>query len=346
MELATDGSFMDQRSSWSVAVIDDHLRQYHLQLPADEKEYSDDRLREVSCLAGEIPLSSSTGIFMAELAAVYRALVLLPVAASLRLWIDSQSVITAIARYVNGEMTQREKLRRPLLELIRQLIAAKQQYGISSGVNATTVQLQWQPAHTDHQSLSAVANRIADYRAKRAIGWNPLQQQPQQQQQQAEEKKEKKRQQRRPCGGVIPAAARDFRLPLILGEEHVAVLKKVGDQQQLRIVSGDIRREARQRLWVQLLGEWRDSRSQSAFAAHPLNSICSSYWRAAVSDSVLQRHTRFMLRAFTDTVHFVNVVEKRTCSCLLVRPVRLVRLMRLMRLVRLQLQHLQPLELQ
>ena len=175
VELATDGSFivspidLRPRSSWSVCVIDDYLLSEFGSFPSDEILYTNDTVRGCAVLGGLIPATTSNGIFMAELHAVYRALVLLPAGHSLRLWIDSQSVIAAIARYTSGSVSVRERLRtsgRPLLELISRLIVARRVHGAGA-----TVEFAWQRAHTSDMTVTAVANRIADFAAKRAIHW-------------------------------------------------------------------------------------------------------------------------------------------------------------------------------
>ena len=373
--LATDGSFIpgdaagsggaaaavgnagDGWSAWSICVVDDFLQQWYQALPPDESEYHYEKLREVMCISGSIPSSSSTGIYMAELQAVYRALVLLPVGASLRLLIDSRSVIDAIQFHLSGRLFDRARQRssaRPLLQLIVQLIRAKQQRA-----PGTTVELVWQPAHTSDSSLYAVANRIADYFAKREIGLS-----------RAADASGCVTSGRgggsgggsaRVAWGAVPAAARAFAPPLITGEQFVGVCERIvvdeaasgrdrvcdsdakrgggrdgrrgsncgiggtgggsggddvaADDHAWRLVSDDVRRAARRRLQQEWQRRWMESNSQSTFAAAVTAERCREYWRAAVTDQLLVLHSGWLLRALSNTLQFTSLVDVKYCGC-------------------------------
>ena len=183
VHVATDGSMMwfpeaaagsasnnqkVARTSWAVCVIDDHLQQsYHL-FPDEDRMCDADLLSHAICvMADAIPSSSSCDIYMAELTAVYRALIMFPIACSLVIWCDSQSVIIAIEKYLKEWNVRRLRSSgRPLLEIIRQLITRKEE---AFPPALTTVRFEWQRAHTKDVSIAAVANRIADFAAKRAV---------------------------------------------------------------------------------------------------------------------------------------------------------------------------------
>ena len=71
-----------------------------------------------------------------------------------------------------AEHAVRKRLRmhgRPLLSLIERLLVEKR-----AAAPGTTIQFEWQRAHTNDQSLQAVANRCADFVAKRAIQIRPV----------------------------------------------------------------------------------------------------------------------------------------------------------------------------
>jgi hypothetical protein len=260
IHVATDGSYQSGydnggRSSWSVCIIDDYLQKEYIHFPSSELLYDDRVVAPSSMVCGSIPQSTSIGIFMAELHAVYRALVLFPAAVSLVVWIDSKSVIAAIERYHN-EVRSRRKLRmsgRPLLELINQLRVGKR--GAAPG---TTVEFAWQRAHTEDKSLVAVANRIADYAAKRSIdNWSATSSSSVNSSCSSsrnvaiivgDEKRsgpvgvnfKKRRMDGSSSVAVAKADAqrRPFNIPLVKGEDYVAVLEPVnqrnGDEADIR----------------------------------------------------------------------------------------------------------------
>jgi ribonuclease HI len=108
-------------SSWGVCYGDDWFTRHYSSLPSDEKSIKVHLHLVAACTAGgRIDTTTSSGIFMAELQAIYRAMQSVPSTCSLTILTDSQAAVKAIETY-EKVLSTRKRLRmigRPLLNLI------------------------------------------------------------------------------------------------------------------------------------------------------------------------------------------------------------------------------------
>jgi hypothetical protein len=106
-----------------------------------------------------IPHHFTQGIYMAELHAVVRALMSLPVTWKVTMVLDSKSSITAINKFVQQEgVSMRSKLRmpgRPMLGMVTRLVKDRE----DNGGSVTWVHVN---SHSDRMDENAVGNRCAD----------------------------------------------------------------------------------------------------------------------------------------------------------------------------------------
>jgi exonuclease III/ribonuclease HI len=150
-------------SSWSVCIRNEWLSTHFLEVEG-EGQISDRTRSQVSVFGGRIDVSVGEGNFDAELTAIARGLMCIPIACSCIIHTDSQSSIQSINSYrLSAVHKYRWRLRmagRPLLALVDKVMKAKEAAG---GV----VDLRWIKAHTDVKTIDHVGNRLADDYATR-----------------------------------------------------------------------------------------------------------------------------------------------------------------------------------
>jgi hypothetical protein len=282
IEMCSDGSKQQSSSSWAVCVADDWLCEQHSSMPAEGTAALAARAGQASLMSGVVPESCSSGIFMAELQGVWRAIASAPVARAVLVHCDSQSVVNAIARYRREPSVRRRgrMVGRPLLELIARVWRAKEHARSSVPHDRTVpaVEVSWVRSHSSGigGSLAEVGNRCADWAAQRAITTAAAQK----------------------AARTRPTPATDiFQLQLERGEEWLCVRERLGGG----IVSGDLRAAAmaglRRRARVL---EWAGSPSQGTFAAHA--SECHALWCWTVKH--LPQQCAFVLRLFADVLQY------------------------------------------
>jgi hypothetical protein len=226
---------------------------------------------DVCVFSGRSERGCSSGIYMAELQGVYRAIASLPVGRAVRVHCDSQSVVNAIARY-RAEPRVRRRGRmagRPLLELIARTCRDKEMVRSARGVCAAAVSIEWTRAHASGAGGSEVevGNRCADWAAKRRVHG---------------------------VGGPAPAASATAggsrrarpradsldeknQLAVEHGEEWLCVRERYSDRQ---VVSGDVRGATMAALRRGAHVTWSRSQSQGTFAEQ--QSECRKLWQWAV----------------------------------------------------------------
>ena len=172
LRMLTDGSWTAPAgstpgvSSWAVCVVNDWLMS-NFRTVEPEGSISVDTRRNTVVLGGRIPSSITVGNFDAELTAIARALMCIPVRVSVRIETDCKSGAQAMIAYGQCSNT-RQRLRmagRPLLELISRVIRVRNSYGAMTWIG-------WVRAHSDIVTLSHVGNRLADDYAKQAARGN------------------------------------------------------------------------------------------------------------------------------------------------------------------------------
>ena len=216
------------KSAWAIVYEGDyHLRNWS-QFPTHE-----DVLRVspemISDMFGGVVLhSTSTCIFMAELQAITRVLLSLPVSFSITIITDSLSSIKSISAWMT-EVNERKRLRmpgRPLLAIVAQQINLRCAAG-------ATVALAHEKSHSNLATIESRGNAMADY-------W-------------ADEMR----------GGSRRIEEKQFQqFDLKKGEMFVCLR----DSSSNAIISSDIRSSASSQFALQQLKEWMDSKSQGAFA--------------------------------------------------------------------------------
>jgi ribonuclease HI len=249
-------------SSWSVCIRNEWLSTYFLEVEA-EGQISERTRSQVSIFGGRIDVSVGEGNFDAELTAIARGLMCVPIGCSCVIHTDSQSSIQSINSYrLSAVHKYRLRLRmagRPLLALIDKVMKAKEAAG---GV----VDLRWVKAHTKVTTIEHVGNRLADDYATRACDEKQLVRH-----------------------GVMSA------LPLHLHESFVVLRvcvtggdeKRGGDQgphmaeSDGRVLTGDPRRAVWRSMVKRAAAAWAISPSQSLYSdSDDVDSI--GLWRFAV----------------------------------------------------------------
>ena len=120
---------------------------------------SDRTRKNTFVFGGRIDMSVGEGNYDAELTAIARGLMCIPVGCCCALHTDSQSSIQAIKAYRSLPVhAYRRRLRmpgRPLLALIGKVMSEKEAAG-------GAVELRWVKAHTKGRTIHDVGNRLAD----------------------------------------------------------------------------------------------------------------------------------------------------------------------------------------
>jgi ribonuclease HI len=156
----TDGSFIDGKSGWAVIFGDTHFDEIYSSLP-DEKHLRYEEFKNVRHMSGSNDPKFSVGIYDAELQAILRALMAVPVHRHVTIHTDNQAAISAIT---SPPMEARQLLRRSgrqWLSLITQTISER-----TRAMGHTDI--VYVPAHTNSKTKQCVGNRCADVLAKRA----------------------------------------------------------------------------------------------------------------------------------------------------------------------------------
>ena len=150
-------------STWGVCYANDWFNENWRTVPPEDQLAAADVFGAL--LVGDpIAEQSSRGIYMAELQAVVRALMSLPVTWNVTVVLDSKSSMLAVEKYTSGTVSTRAKLRmsgRPMLDLLKRLIDDRYNHGGS-------VRLVHVKSHTDRMAPLEVGNRCADFVADRA----------------------------------------------------------------------------------------------------------------------------------------------------------------------------------
>ena len=240
--LFTDGSAQGSKSSWSVCALNEWLETSFTTVPG-ERELSRHHLRNACMIGSALYCSEGSGVFVAELQAIARAIMGPPASAHLVIYSDSLSAIQAISTFASLRR-QRARLRaagRPLLTLITRLIALKESKGSS-------VRFVWIRAHSDVESVWHVGNRCADFAAKQACTGRPH--------------------------------LRIRALPLDQEECFLSMRDATSDPVRAPVL-GDPRRFCMRALRKMAVAEWASSSSQSLFSA--LHSPAHGLWRHVCS---------------------------------------------------------------
>jgi hypothetical protein len=143
-------------SSWGVCYGDDWFTMCWHMIPPESQLAAHD-VRGGKLVGDVIPPDFSEGIYMAELHAVVRALMSLPVTWKVTVTLDSKSSILAVDRYMTCAST-RSKLRmpgRPMLGLIQRLVQDRTSHG---------GKVEWVhvKSHSDVMEENEAGNRCAD----------------------------------------------------------------------------------------------------------------------------------------------------------------------------------------
>ena len=145
-------------SAWSVCVSNSWLCEQYGEVEVEGK-ISERTRKRAFVFGGRIDGSMGEGNFDAELTAIARGLMCVPVGVPCCIHTDSKSSIQAIKAYRSLSLHEyRRRLRmagRPLLALIAKVMAAKEVAGGGA-------ELRWVKAHTKEMSLHHVGNRLAD----------------------------------------------------------------------------------------------------------------------------------------------------------------------------------------
>jgi len=173
----------------------------------------------------------STGIYDAELQAILRALIAVPLSWPITIYSDNKSAVTAISRPSNNA-TQRSLMRRggrPWLAMIDNVIGRKHATGAH-------VDIRHVHAHTRSSAKESVGNRCADLLAKRA---------------------------------TIKDTKCSY-LPIENGDGHVTIReeKSVDHKGKARVVTQDIRKSARECMTRRMQQQWTRSNTQSAYSGY------------------------------------------------------------------------------
>lgn len=237
----TDGSSSSASSdtagsSWGICFADDWFRLKYASLPREERQITMSQHLRSACVAGaKIDGNVSTGIFMAELQAIYRAVQAVPITYDVRVITDSQAAMKAIEAY-RVAISNRKRLRmtgRPLLHLIMKLTSAHEDKG-------SRVTIQHIKSHTTsatrtiHQAGNSCADRVACHHRIHSTA----------------------------TAGALKE------LPLRLGEEWVYV--KEGDT----LITSDIRGVLRGRLRACAVVSWHSLSKHNLFACGEVKELC------------------------------------------------------------------------
>lgn len=227
----TDGSYgadtnaaSQSSSSWSLVIGDVVFDERHNEIPLDEKLIRPSHVVNF-CLIGS-SIKCTRGVYPAELQAIARALMTIPIIYNMHIHSDSQSSIRAIASH-RADCNERQRMRksaRPLLQHIDQLWLARTRAG-------SETRLTHVAAHTDSADPEFVGNRLADYQANVS----------------------------RKLGVGTPTSLIEF--PLAQCENHMHMLDDDGMQ-----VINDIRSSANIRMRAMMLTHWRSIPDQGALA--------------------------------------------------------------------------------
>ena len=163
VHIYTDGSFdpFTSSSAWSVVIGDQWLDDNFGSVPSDEKMIQSAHLGGSTLIGSGI--TTTAGVYPAELQAIARALAMFPLRARLFVHSDSQASIAAINSF-SESMNERKRLRssaRTLLQLISHLLTLRQQAG--GGLTLKHIR-----AHTTDMTIHSVGNRMADFQANLA----------------------------------------------------------------------------------------------------------------------------------------------------------------------------------
>ncbi len=154
--------------SWALCVRNEWLDFSFATLPGEDA-LRDVHLKGALLVGSALHQCEGSGVFVAELHAIARAIMSAPANSPLHIYSDSLSAIHAISSFAVLRR-QRSRLRcagRPLLALITRLITRKKELG-------ATVMISWIEAHSTLSSIHHVGNRCADFAAKRACTGRPL----------------------------------------------------------------------------------------------------------------------------------------------------------------------------
>ena len=257
-------------SAWGLCYADDWLLRQWSSLPP-ERMLNLSHLRLATTAGGAIHPNTSTGIFMAELQAVYRALQSVPLAWSLQIVSDSQAAIRAVHAWQHA-ISCRKRLRmpgRPLLRLIAHLIDAHARAG-------TSITLIHTHSHTAIRSLHSVGNSCAD----RVAGFC--------------------RTMPTTAASPGPTLRVDQPLPLHKGEHWLYAT------QDGCTVSGDVRPMLRLRMQARALDQWKQSTTRPTFACAEVRDLCHH-----ALQSTERRRTRCMLQLLSDSLQFHSAAADR-----------------------------------
>ena len=297
VQVCTDGSHkvVDnvERSSWAICLISKTISDIAASFPQEHK-IMESHVRTTSAYCGTIRCSDS--IFMAELQAIYRALLSLPIHTPMRIYSDSQAAVKAVQAYrqYSHDMYARKRLRspgRPLLQLIDIVCKKKYESRIANPCPSPVVEIVWTRSHNRSNDVISVGNRIADYVANRAI----------------DAKQHITLNRETILDGKIAGATQKFiDLDLSSGENFICIY----DKSKQRIVYGDIRKEIKHKTYEKSVQNWNESKSQNLFANY--YAECSLFWKWVVKKQPKQ--STFALRLMANVLHYNHIDRPNMCN--------------------------------
>ena len=251
------------RSAWAFCVEDDEFTHTWQSMPA-EGAIEHHHMHTLSLFGGPIEVQTSHNIFMAELQAILRALLSLPIRFHVTVISDSLSSILALQSF-SQQTNDRRRLRsrgRPLLTMICSHI---RQRCLAGG----SVTLQHTSSHKDRLSPESVGNSCADFWADRM----------------------------REHQTRFARQREQVRMPQIDmsgGEQHVFFR----DSAMHCVVVDDVRHAAQQQQQQRNLLAWRRSSSQSLFASSHVLELCRH-----VMAHGSRRQVQILFLVLSNTIH-------------------------------------------
>jgi len=277
-------------SSWGICYGDENFGQMWSLLP-NENLLGKHHLNGFVLIGDSIPISTSTGIYMAELQAIARALLSLPITWSVEIVTDSKSSIEAIHTYQNA-VSDRRRLRmsgRPILSMISMLIRDR----IVAGGKVDFIHVK---SHTtdDNKSINQ------QYRNNSSAIVNP--------------KAQRIHIAGNMCADFIADQSRvksvsqsQFQpLRIELGEPFV-YLQHLDSKEELnanQIVFDDIRVVCHQSIKQNSMNQWLKSESQKYFACWDILPLCREVMRAPNRDDEAKIKSNFLLPLVTNTLQY------------------------------------------
>jgi hypothetical protein len=260
-------------------------------MDATEEELKAPMLRGAPLFSGFIEPQHSHGSYGAELRAVMEALLRAPRGVPLTISTDSQSAIDAIAAWRVGDDISRTRLRTPLRQLLRPIDALIEQRtaevaASGSGDALPPVAFTKVQAHSGERSTPALANRLVDCAAKLARAAAA----PCEQFDVAHGERWMAIEERVVAAPPTAAKGATTRARAKASRAQAPdAAQQAGEEEksEYRVVTGDVRRQARRRLRGDFgaAKQWKESCTQARYAANAVGG--AELWRAIAGEPFL-----------------------------------------------------------